>query len=307
MYMDFAAALVAKLTDVMTGLLPSTLAMAAICTVLYWFSSQACNPATPWWRNRGLLTDAWYWLITPFLAPYIRMTLLIAFATFTLPFITQAELSNYINNGYGPLGSLPFWWQAAVYLLLSDFMLYWIHRIFHGAKLWRFHVIHHSAEDVDWTTAYRFHPVNLFLGPFFADVAMLYIGVSPTVLLSLAPFQTMTSLFVHANLNWTFGPLKYVIATPVFHRWHHSSPDLGGEQNFAPTFALWDVMFGTFYMPQAALPQHYGTDDPNVPEGFFQQLIYPFTAKANRKPDGWTGAITGSPSAIGSVEPQRGS
>lgn len=304
MIVELSAVVVNKVAEVMAGMLPSTLAMAAICTALYGFSSQACNPGTPWWRNRGLVTDAWYWLIIPFIAPYIRILLLVSIAVFALPFATEKDVGNYIEKGYGPLSSLPFWWQAAFYMIASDFLLYWIHRIFHGRNLWRFHAIHHSAEDVDWTTAYRFHPVNLGLGVFFVDVLMFYLGLSPAVLLFLAPFQTMISLFVHANLNWTFGPLKYVVATPVFHRWHHSSPELGGEKNFAPTFPFWDVMFGTFYMPQGVLPQVYGVDDPDFPPGFFQQLIYPFTKAASSNN---AETAIASPSAIGSVEPQRGS
>jgi len=78
--------------------------------------------------------------------------------------VSQDELSDYLSNGRGPLGALPFWGQVAAYLLLSDFLLYWNHRLFHGDRLWRYHAIHHSAEEVDWTTAYRFHPVNLCFG-----------------------------------------------------------------------------------------------------------------------------------------------
>ena len=37
-----------------------------------------------------------------------------------------------------------------------------------------------------------------------------------------APFLTFYAIFVHASVNWDFGPLRYVVATPVFHRWHHS-------------------------------------------------------------------------------------
>ena len=305
MVLEFIAPVVRAFIDTIATLLPTTIAMASACTLLFVFSSQACNPTTPWWRNRGLMTDAWYWLITPFVAPYLRVFLLITIATFLLPFLGRDDVIAYIREGYGPLGSLPFWVQAVAYVVLTDFMLYWIHRRFHGATLWRFHAIHHSAEDVDWTTAYRFHPVNLCLGTFFADAVMLYVGISPTVLLFLAPVEAMTSLFVHANLNWTFGPLKYVVATPVFHRWHHSAPELGGEKNFASTFALWDVLFGTFYMPQAALPQSYGTDDPNLPHGYWQQLIYPFKTRESRQPEGWTEPLTASPSAPGSVEPRR--
>jgi sterol desaturase/sphingolipid hydroxylase (fatty acid hydroxylase superfamily) len=300
MLADFPALLATKLIDVMSSLLPSALAMAAVCTALCLFSSQACNPGKVWWRNRGLVTDLWYWLIIPFLAPYLRMGLLIGLAAFAMAFTTADELNSYIVNGHGPLGALPFWWQAAAYLLLSDFLLYWIHRLFHGAQLWRYHAIHHSAQDVDWTTAYRFHPVNLWFGPFLVDVMMLYAGASPTVLLLLAPFQTAMAIFVHANLNWTLGPLKYVVATPVFHRWHHTAPSEGGNLNFAPTFAIWDVIFNTFYMPAGALPQTYGVDDPAFPQNFLQQLIYPFRSRdadSNRP-------VSAPPAAIGSVRPR---
>ena len=306
MLVEWVGVVATRIASVMADLLPITAGMAAVCTGLYFFSSQVCNQGTPWWRNRGLVTDAWYWLIIPFVAPIIRMSLLIGVAMLMLPFSTEADIKNYVEKGFGPLGALPFWGQVAAYLVISDFLLYWIHRIFHGATMWRFHVIHHSAEDIDWTTAYRFHPVNLCLGPFLMDVLLLYAGVSPKVLIAMAPFQTVTALFVHANLNWTFGPLKYVIATPVFHRWHHTPLDQGGMKNFAPAFSLWDVLFGTFYMPQAALPERYGVDDPRIPQGFFAQLIYPFTGNA-RPADSAPAGVSASPSALGSAQPQRGS
>jgi len=45
-----------------------------------------------------------------------------------------------------------------------DFMLYWLHRMYHGGGFWKYHAIHHSSEDLEWISAARFHPVNLFLG-----------------------------------------------------------------------------------------------------------------------------------------------
>ena len=73
-------------------------------------------------------------------------------------------------------------------------------------------------------------------------------------MLWVGPFTTFHSAFVHANLNWTLGPFKYVLATPVFHRWHHTSLEEGGNTNFAGTFPLWDLLFGTFRMPENRLP-----------------------------------------------------
>jgi sterol desaturase/sphingolipid hydroxylase (fatty acid hydroxylase superfamily) len=81
---------------------------------------------------------------------------------------------------------------------------------------------------------------------------------------------------VHANLNWTLGPFKYAIATPVFHRWHHTSLKEGGDTNFAGTFPVWDILFGTFRMPDNVLPDNYGVDDQVIPDEIGGQLAYPF-------------------------------
>jgi sterol desaturase/sphingolipid hydroxylase (fatty acid hydroxylase superfamily) len=113
---------------------------------------------------------------------------------------------------------------------------------------------------------------------------MLTLGISPAVMAFLVPFDILSSAWVHSNLNWTFGPFKYVIATPVFHRWHHTPPEQGGETNFAPTFAFWDWVFGTFYMPEGKLPSTFGTNDPLFPEGYFRQLLYPFKPKGGSLP-----------------------
>ena len=125
-------------------------------------------------------------------------------------------------------------------------MLYWLHRLFHGGGFWKYHAIHHSSEDLDWISAARFHPVNLFLGTIAVDVILLMAGISPNVMLWVGPFTTFHSAFVHANLSWTLGPFKYVLATPVFHRWHHTPLEQGGNTNFAGTFPIWDMLFGTF-------------------------------------------------------------
>jgi sterol desaturase/sphingolipid hydroxylase (fatty acid hydroxylase superfamily) len=81
---------------------------------------------------------------------------------------------------------------------------------------------------------------------------------------------------VHANLKWTLGPFRYVIAGPVFHRWHHTRAEQGGEKNFASTFPALDLIFGTFYMPKQTLPEAYGVADKAFPPGFGAQMIYPF-------------------------------
>jgi sterol desaturase/sphingolipid hydroxylase (fatty acid hydroxylase superfamily) len=269
------AQIVDMLGQTVAQLVPVTLALAAVFSVLTHF--WACNPGTPWWRKRELVTDLCYWFFIPLFARVFRIGLL-ALATAAFFQIHDAdELIAFYDSGNGPLSDLPPWLQAVLLLVLADFMMYWLHRAFHRGGLWRYHAIHHSSEDVDWISAARFHPVNLMLGTIGVDVVLLLAGISPNVMLWLGPFNVFHSAFVHANLNWDLGPFRYVIATPVFHRWHHTAMEEGGNTNFAGTFPVWDLLFGTFRMPQGRLPGAYGiAEQASFPGEIAGQLAYPF-------------------------------
>jgi sterol desaturase/sphingolipid hydroxylase (fatty acid hydroxylase superfamily) len=236
----------------------------------------ACNPGETWWRSRDLVTDLSYWFVIPVFTRFLRIGLLVLGAALIFDIHGEKDIIDFFENGHGPLARLPFWFQTAAYLFVSDFMLYWIHRLFHGGGFWKYHAVHHSSEEVDWISAARFHPVNLSLGPVLVDVVLLLGGIPPAVLGILVPFNVLMSAFVHANLNWSLGPFKYVIASPVFHRWHHTALDRGGSKNFAGTFPIFDVVFGTFYLPEHELPSEYGIGDPSFPRSLGGQLLYPF-------------------------------
>jgi sterol desaturase/sphingolipid hydroxylase (fatty acid hydroxylase superfamily) len=259
----------------MAKVVPVTLALALVFTVLSYF--WACNPGKPWWRKSELITDICYWFFVPVFARVFRIGLLVLGASVVFNIHDVDELIAFYDNGHGPLAQLPLWVQALLFLVASDFMLYWLHRMFHGGGFWKYHAIHHSSEDLEWISAARFHPVNLFIGTILVDVILLMAGISPNIMLWVGPFTTFHSAFVHANLSWTLGPFKYVLATPVFHRWHHTSLEEGGNTNFAGTFPLWDILFGTFRMPKGALPDQYGVDDQSsFPREIIGQLAYPF-------------------------------
>jgi sterol desaturase/sphingolipid hydroxylase (fatty acid hydroxylase superfamily) len=256
-----------------TKLLPILLILGATFAVLSYF--WACNPGRPWWRKRELVTDLTYWFVIPLFTRYVRIGLLVICTAWLFGINTPQGVLEFYQDGHGPLAQLPWWAQAAIFLVASDFMMYWLHRWFHRPTMWRYHAVHHSSEDLDWISAARFHPINLFFGTVLADVVMLLAGISPNVLVLLAPFTIAHSTFVHANLNWTLGPFNYVIAGPVFHRWHHTAPERGGEKNFASTFPVFDLMFGSFYMPKDKLPDAYGVAEA-MPASFMGQMVYPF-------------------------------
>jgi sterol desaturase/sphingolipid hydroxylase (fatty acid hydroxylase superfamily) len=231
-----------------------------------------CNPGMYWWNDlRAVAADFMYWFVVPLFARLSRMLLLVA---------GVALLFGGGEPQYGPLRDLPLWQQCLAILLIQDVILYWIHRAFHTAPVWKFHAVHHSPKVLDWTSTVRFHPVNVLLEFTVADVAVLLMGFSPQALVILAPINSVYSAMVHANLNWTFGPLRHVLASPVFHRWHHTTEEEGLDKNFASTFPFLDLIFGTYYMPPGKRPAQFGTGDPSFPEGFWAQFLYPFQPEA---------------------------
>lgn len=182
------------------------------------------------------------------------------------------------------LRGLPLCAQVVALLGAADFIEYWLHRAFHGRWLWPFHAIHHAAEEVNWTTTFRIHPVNYLVQKVSLAFAARWIGFPELALLVASPLVFLSGAVTHANLRWTFGPLRFVIASPVFHRWHHSADAGRRDRNFGSMFSVWDLMFGSFHMPCGRLPEAYGADGP--PPGLIAQIAYPFSLPAAGGRDG---------------------
>jgi len=111
-------------------------------------------------------------------------------------------------------------------------------------------------------------------------IPILLLGFPPTIVAAYVPFLTFWAIFIHANVRFTLGPLRYLIAGPAFHRWHHTSEEEGLDKNFAGLFPLFDSLFGTLYLPSDRRPQRFGLVNEDVPEGLVAQLLYPFRGKA---------------------------
>jgi sterol desaturase/sphingolipid hydroxylase (fatty acid hydroxylase superfamily) len=228
--------------------------------------------------RKGLLTDLSYWLLNPLVADrLIRGIALIALAVFALIVYGRIDEAD-VRGGFGPISRLPLWVQAGLMLIVADFLGYWTHRLFHGRRLWRFHAVHHAPRTLDWLSAVRVHPVNELAGRLAMMVPLLCLGFVPTTLLWAAPVFGFFGLLLHANVEWDWGGLRKVIASPRFHRWHHSSDAEAQDKNFAGLLPIWDLMFGTYYMPEGRAPGRFGTETP-VPEGLLAQLMFPFRAE----------------------------
>ncbi len=223
--------------------------------------------------RRGFLTDCAYWAFTPLVARTVT-PIAIAIALIPIAAANGVDLKS-LAQGRGALAAQPLWAQAIQIFVIGDFIGYWQHRWFHGGWRWPFHAVHHSSEDLDWLSSVRLHPVNDILARIIQAAPIVALGYNVAAVALFSAATTLYAITLHANLNWTYGPLRYAIASPAFHRWHHTSAAEGRDRNFAGFFPLWDLLFGTFHMPKGQQPEVFGVDDP-VPKGLLGQLVWPF-------------------------------
>jgi sterol desaturase/sphingolipid hydroxylase (fatty acid hydroxylase superfamily) len=235
-------------------------------------AGQARQPAL----HSGMLPDVIYWLVAPRLI-YAPLTVWL-FSLLVDAGLYSVDDLGHVVDGVLPVQSLPVLAQALLILLIMDLIQYWVHRLSHAAPFWKFHAIHHSATNVDWLTSTRFHPVDTIVRSYCVYLLVAALGFESEAWLVLVPFNTLYSPLVHANLDFDFGPFRYVLVSPVFHRWHHTHADEGGNANFAPTFPFIDVLFGTYYEPKGVRPAVFGTPHDAVSNtNILSQVLYPFT------------------------------
>jgi sterol desaturase/sphingolipid hydroxylase (fatty acid hydroxylase superfamily) len=169
----------------------------------------------------------------------------------------------------------PVWLQTIEVIVIADVGFYLAHRAFHVIPLlWQFHAIHHSIEEMDWLAAHRVHPVDQVLTKTASVLPVFALGFSDVALAIFAFSYQCQSLLIHSNVRVGFGPLKWVLASPEFHHWHHANEEEAFDKNFAAQLPFLDALGGTLFLPRKRMPVKYGTDDP-VPTMYHQQLAYP--------------------------------
>ena len=165
-------------------------------------------------------------------------------------------------------------------IALFDMAIYWVHRWSHEVPfLWRFHSVHHSTTTLDWVSGFRNHPLDgaIVAPPFFFLIAA---GFSAEFTGALAVIQLLSGLFLHANVRWRLRPLQRVIITPEFHHWHHANEADAHNSNYSVFLPLWDMVFGTYYMPRNKRPLVYGISE-DMPDGLIPQLKHPLRGMGN--------------------------
>ncbi len=167
-------------------------------------------------------------------------------------------------------------WQVFASIVIGDLSFYFAHRLLHTVPwLWRFHAIHHSSTHIDWLATVRVHPLEQVFTKTCQMIPLYWLGFSTEALAIYAIFSSAIAFFIHANIRVSFPILKWIIATPEFHHWHHDQVSNLGTKNFAVQLPIIDYIFGTYYMPKGELPTEYGTK-LETSTNYFSYLVYPF-------------------------------
>lgn len=176
----------------------------------------------------------------------------------------------------------PLYLQLPEALAVAELCSYWSHRASHRVPLlWRFHQVHHSIREMDWLAAGRLHPLDQAFRQLCIAFPLLVLGFSKGSFGGVLVFFAVQAIFIHANVRFTFGPLRWLIATPEFHHWHHSNVPEAYNTNFSGELPCLDALFGTLHLPKKSWPERYGIDRP-TPPGYLAQLAMPFTASDQR-------------------------
>lgn len=167
--------------------------------------------------------------------------------------------------------------QVCLMLLTAEFFRYWLHRAFHKFTLmWRFHAVHHSPRGLYWLNVGRFHPIEKAIQYAADALPFALLGVSNDTLAVYFVFYALNGFFQHSNCHVRLGLLNYIVAGPELHRWHHSYLAHESDTNFGNNLIVWDIAFGTRFLPTDRDVGALGLLNRHYPNGFLVQMKTPF-------------------------------
>jgi len=176
-------------------------------------------------------------------------TVLVRFLVPLLP-VGMALYAAEHSLGLFNIFELPMLVVFPLSLLILDFVIYLQHRLFHAIPLlWRLHRMHHTDVEFDFTTAIRFHPIEIILSIVIKLIVVLLLGAPAIAVLVFEILLSSTALFNHSNINISKPidkVLRWFVVTPDMHRVHHSVYKTETDSNFGFSIPWWDRLFGTY-------------------------------------------------------------
>lgn len=226
---------------------------------------------TEWLANSNdILNDSIYMVVVQIALPRV---LSFALAITLLSYLKTRDMT---FEAWWPYG-WPVFMQTILMILSADFLRYWLHRFSHEwPLLWRLHAVHHSPHKLYWVNVARFHPIEKTLQYLFDALPFIILGVSEEVLALYFVFYSINGFFQHCNIKLRLGFLNYIISGPELHRWHHSMVAKESNQNYGNNLIVWDLLFGTRFLPSDKEVGLLGLTNRSYPTPFISQLKTPF-------------------------------
>lgn len=141
----------------------------------------------------------------------------------------------------------------------EDLAYYWFHRIAHERRwFWASHVVHHSSQHYNLTTALRQTWTGTLGLSFIFWLPLVFIGFPPLMVFMFSAFSLIYQFWIHTELIDRMGPFEWVMNTPSHHRVHHAINPTYLDANYAGVLIIWDRMFGTFIAEDKKEPPRYG-------------------------------------------------
>jgi len=187
-------------------------------------------------------------------APNIFFTITTILVNLPLAFLLLKSSDWVIVNNFGILNwlpQMPLWIYVILGLFLMDLIgAYLPHLIEHKVKpLWMVHLVHHTDNNVDTTTANRHHPLESLVRYVFTLIGVLVIGTPIALVMLYQSLSVVATQFNHANVKLPKtldNILSYVIVSPDMHKVHHHYRLPYTDSNYGNIFSVWDRLFGTF-------------------------------------------------------------
>ncbi len=190
------------------------------------------------------------------------------------PFFPYQILNEYLIE-------LPYFIQIIIALFLLDSIQYIRHRVMHSKWLWTLHAMHHSAIELRSSVHWRFHPVEYLLVLIFNVFCLHLIGFNGGAIQWAITLITINNMWLHANINIDYGPLRSIITSPNYHKWHHATSESASNKNFADIFVILDKIGGTYYFPKNKNPDEFGLSNESksssLHHNYFSILMYPIS------------------------------
>jgi len=219
--------------------------------------------------GQKILRPNWILDMCFFLGQYLLWSALVLWVLSHFSFF----LTDIVPQGFHEaIQSQPWILQAVEVIVLSDFLIYWGHRLQHRVGfLWRFHKVHHSSEHLDWLAAHREHPLDSIYTIGLINLPAFIMGFPLQTLAAVIAFRGIWAIYIHSNVRLPLGPLRMLIGAPELHHWHHHlDRDAGNYANISP---LMDIIFGTYTCPDEE-PEKFGIRE-DFPKNYAGQMLAP--------------------------------